>query len=234
MASSGGHVQSVDVYLEIGGKKTFACSVDWPGWSRPGRTEGDALDALIAHAPRYRRVVARVAPSFDLPGHADELTVIERLAGDASTDFGVPGSPPSADARPLEGAELERQGEILRACWAAFDAAVQAGASVELRKGPRGGGRDLDRIVDHVREAEDAYVLKLGAKPAARAGAGQAELVQRRRGEVLDALSARALDTPIARPSQTRNLWLPRYFVRRASWHLLDHAWEIEDRAERG
>ena len=25
--------------------------------------------------------------------------------------------------------------------------------------------------------------------------------------------------------------WLPRYFVRRVGWHVLDHALEIEDRA---
>ena len=24
--------------------------------------------------------------------------------------------------------------------------------------------------------------------------------------------------------------WSPRYAVRRAAWHVLDHAWEIEDR----
>jgi hypothetical protein len=24
--------------------------------------------------------------------------------------------------------------------------------------------------------------------------------------------------------------WLPRYFVRREAWHVLDHVWEIEDR----
>jgi hypothetical protein len=24
--------------------------------------------------------------------------------------------------------------------------------------------------------------------------------------------------------------WPARYFVRRAAWHVLDHAWEIEDR----
>jgi hypothetical protein len=24
--------------------------------------------------------------------------------------------------------------------------------------------------------------------------------------------------------------WPPRYVVRRAAWHVLDHAWEIEDR----
>jgi hypothetical protein len=25
-------------------------------------------------------------------------------------------------------------------------------------------------------------------------------------------------------------LWPARYFVRRVAWHVLDHAWEIEDR----
>lgn len=25
-------------------------------------------------------------------------------------------------------------------------------------------------------------------------------------------------------------IWTPRYYVRRAAWHTLDHAWEIEDR----
>jgi hypothetical protein len=24
--------------------------------------------------------------------------------------------------------------------------------------------------------------------------------------------------------------WPARYYVRRAAWHVLDHAWEIEDR----
>ncbi|MEA2520619.1 MAG: hypothetical protein QOI81_265, partial [Actinomycetota bacterium] len=26
-------------------------------------------------------------------------------------------------------------------------------------------------------------------------------------------------------------MWSPRYFVRRAAWHVFDHAWEIEDRS---
>lgn len=25
-------------------------------------------------------------------------------------------------------------------------------------------------------------------------------------------------------------MWRPRYFVRRTAWHVLDHAWELEDR----
>ena len=26
--------------------------------------------------------------------------------------------------------------------------------------------------------------------------------------------------------------WLPRYAARRIAWHVLDHAWEIEDKSE--
>ena len=34
---------SIDVYLEIGKKRTFAGAIDWPGWCRSGRDEGAAL-----------------------------------------------------------------------------------------------------------------------------------------------------------------------------------------------
>jgi hypothetical protein len=27
--------------------------------------------------------------------------------------------------------------------------------------------------------------------------------------------------------------WLPRYAARRIAWHVLDHAWEMQDRTER-
>jgi hypothetical protein len=29
-----------------------------------------------------------------------------------------------------------------------------------------------------------------------------------------------------------KKTWSPRYYVRRAAWYALDHAWEIEDRAK--
>src|SRR5256885_4158060 len=50
---------------------------------------------------------------------------------------------------------------------------------------------------------------------------------------IVAALRARALGLPFAEPSRTKKLWTPRFFVRRAAWHVLDHAWEIEDRAIR-
>jgi len=42
----------VDVYLEAGSKRVFACSVAWPGWSRSGRDENGAITALLQYAGR--------------------------------------------------------------------------------------------------------------------------------------------------------------------------------------
>jgi hypothetical protein len=51
------------------------------------------------------------------------------------------------------------------------------------------------------------------------------------RATAVDALAARAGGRPVADPRQTKNPWSPRFYVRRAAWHALDHAWEIEDRS---
>jgi hypothetical protein len=51
------------------------------------------------------------------------------------------------------------------------------------------------------------------------------------RAAVLDTLASRVLGTPITNASRAHTLWTPRFFVRYAAWHILDHAWEIEDRS---
>jgi hypothetical protein len=215
----------VKVYLEIGAKKTFAGALDWPGWCRSGKTEADALQALVAYGPRYRAVLGRTTPAFRAPDDASQLKVVERLKGGTGTDFGVPGEAPAADRRAVDDRELERFRRLLTRSWSAFDAAAAAAVGVELRKGPRGGGRDLDKIVGHVREADEAYLQQLGSKiPKA---ADSATL----RRTILDALSARARGQIPADPNTVKKLWSPRYHVRRTTWHILDHGWEIEDRA---
>ncbi|HXG39541.1 MAG TPA: hypothetical protein VNJ28_01230, partial [Candidatus Limnocylindrales bacterium] len=80
--------RSIPVYVEAGARRTFASAVDWPGWARSGRDEAGALAALVAYAPRYAAVVAPAGVPFPLPGGPGDL-VVERVAGDASTDFGV-------------------------------------------------------------------------------------------------------------------------------------------------
>lgn len=210
------------IYLEIGASRTFAGALEWPGWARAGRSEEQALAALLAYGERYRKVAAQGDLSFEEPSDVAAFEVVERLTGNASTDFGVPGIAPAADERALDEAELERQVRLLAACWAAFDKAVSAATGKELRTGPRGGGRDLAKMVAHVRDAEAAYLHKLGAKAPGDPDAA--------RQVVRETLRARALGLPIARSTATRNPCSPRYFVRRAAWHLLDHAWELEDR----
>ncbi len=221
---------AMDVYLEIGSKRTFAGAIDWPGWCRSGRDEASALAALLEVAPRYARVLDSTRLGFRAPADLSAFSVVERLKGDATTDFGSPGAIPSSDAGPIGETELHRLQALLRACWGAFDAAATMAQGKELRKGPRGGGRELDAITQHVLGAEAAYLGRLGWKVRAAAeGGSREELTQARHG-ILEALGATAgLDAPGVGPRGGVR-WPARYFVRRVAWHVLDHAWEIEDR----
>lgn len=217
------------VYLEVGQKRVFAGALEWPGWCRSGRDEAAALQALADSAPRYARVLAAAGIGFEPPVAAD-LEVAERLAGTSTTEFGAPDVAPASDARPIDAHELERLQALLRAYWQALDAAMRAAAGRTLRGGPRGGGRDLAAIGRHVSEAEAAYLGKLAWKRE-RGAAGDAldELAQTHQA-ALDALAAAVRDGLPERGPRGGAIWLPRYFVRRVGWHVLDHAWELEDR----
>src|SRR2546425_5687322 len=150
------------VYVESSRTRTFACAYDWPGWCRSGKDEASALAALAAYAPRYAAVAKQARAAFDAK---PTFRVIERLAGSASTEFGVPGEVAKRDTAPLPSAEGKRLGSLVEASWAVYDR-ILAGTPAELRKGPRGGGRDRDKMADHVRDAEGAYVRKLGLRLA--------------------------------------------------------------------
>jgi hypothetical protein len=156
--------------------------------------------------------------------------VVERLKGGAGTDFGAPGEAPPSDDRPFAEADLRRYRPLLKACWRAFDAAAEAAAGKELRKGPRGGGRDLQAISRHVLEGEAAYMGQIAWKLKVDPAAGLAEEHARARAQVLEALE-HALQHGIPKRGPRGGLrWTAHYFVRRSTWHVLDHAWEIEDR----
>ena len=221
----------VPVYLEAGSKRTFAGAIDWPGWCRSGRDEASALEALVAYGPRYARALQAMGLEIDLPADPGELAVIERLAGSATTNFGAPAAIPAADEGPLDEGDLGRLAALLRASWLAFEGAAQAAAGKSLRKGPRGGGRDTPEIVQHVLEANRAYLAKLAWKPGIDPAASPAAQQDQMLDEALQALAAAAAGELPSRLPRGGSLWPPRYFVRRAAWHMLDHAWEIEDRA---
>jgi hypothetical protein len=220
----------INVYLEIGKKRTFAGAIDWPGWCRSGRDERSALRALLDYGPRYGIVLRGTRLGFLPPVDVSAFDVAERLVGNATTDFGAPSLAPSSDTRPINDEELPRLQALLKACWRAFDAATNLAEGKELRKGPRGGGRDLDSIIKHVLGADTAYLgrvawrIKVGDDNDAR---GQLPVI---RQAILDALTQSAHGDLPPRGPRGGTLWTPRYFVRRVTWHVLDHAWEIEDR----
>jgi len=217
--------KKVDVYLEVGTKRTFAGAMDWPGWCRSGRDETTALQSLFDYAPRFARVLQPARLGFQAPENVTALRVVERLEGTPTTDFGAPDASPSVDAAPIPEQELQRLQMLFRACWQAFDAAVQAAAGKELRKGPRGGGREADKIVEHVLGAEQSYLSSLGWKRK-----NKPDSPTQAREIVLTALAAAAHGELPAKGPRGGVYWTPRYFTRRAAWHILDHAWEIEDR----
>jgi len=199
-------VTKTRVYVEVGGKRAFASAADWPGWSRSGKTEPAALEALAAYAPRYAKV-ARLA-RVEFPEDASDLNVVERLNGNASTDFGVPGMPAKNESKPLTDAEAARMVALVEACWKYLDNVV-ARSPQALTKGPRGGGRDRDKMYAHVLEAELGYARQIGVR-----------IKEPDRGALRAALRN---PNPDAR-------WPVAYAVRRIAWHALDHAWEMEDR----
>ena len=200
------------VYLEVGTKKVFACSVDWPGWCRSAKTEEAALEALADYEGRYR-VVADAADVKFPKTVAKTFDAVERITGNATTDFGAPGQIPDLDRDELTKAKALRVARLVAASWTVFDDVV-AGAPAKLRKGPRGGGRDRDKIVDHVAESEVGYARSIGLKLAKASR-------QERRDAITDAIAARVAGN-----------WPTPYAARRIAWHVLDHAWEIEDKSE--
>jgi hypothetical protein len=212
------------VLLEVGKKRVFADALDWPGWCRAGRDEDAALAALAAYVPRYAVVAERAGIAF--PARVGkQLEVVERVPGSATTDFGAPGEVADADGRPTTRAQAERLTALVVASWAVFDE-VRAGAPASLRKGPRGGGRDRDKMVDHVLGAEAGYARKLGIrhKPP---GIDDRDAIAALRDDI-----AAVLRTPSDGSPPRPNGWPPRYAARRIAWHVLDHAWEMEDRSD--
>jgi hypothetical protein len=213
----------IPVYLEAGAKKVFACSIDFPGWCRSGKDEEAALEALADYAPRYAEVakVAKVA----FPAKAVELEVVERVKGKGATDFGIPHEVTRGDSEPLTARQAARQVELMRAAWAVLDRVAKS-SPAELRKGPRGGGRDRDKMLDHVLGAEAAYARKLGIKHP-QPELGDTRAIKALRDELAETLRGASDGSPLVPKG-----WPPRYAMRRIAWHVLDHAWEMQDRAD--
>ncbi len=218
----------IEVCLEVTPKQAFASALDWPGWCRAGQDEGAALSVLASYAGRYAPVAAYAGASFPA---AVAFNVAERVPGGPATAFAapecrrpVPQITAAADRAAVTPAAARRLAGLVTAVWAAFDQ-IAAASPAELRKGPRGGGRDRDQIIGHVIGAETAYARKLGIKLKQPAPGDTAAIGQLR--EAIAAMVGAPSDgTPVVPGG-----WTTRYAARRIAWHLLEHAWEMQDRA---
>lgn len=220
----------INVYLETGKKKVFASAVDWPGWSRAGRDEDQALQVLFDYAPRYAGVLNPGGMDFQPPKDLSHLNITGRHAGNSTTDFGAPTIIPDADSDLFDQEIFEYSQKLLGACWLAFDTAVQAASGRELRKGPRGGGRDVEKIIAHVLDADRGYLSRIAWKHRLASGEDLDEQLKTTRQAIINALEVAADEGLPESGPRGGKIWPARYFVRRAAWHVLDHAWEIEDR----
>jgi hypothetical protein len=215
---------SIRVMVEMGKKKRVVASAfDWPGWDRSGRSEEDALRVLAAYRPRYAKVKA-LAGLADEFGATGELAVVERLEGTGMTDFyGLSARSAEPEKEQMSGAACERKLALLRASWAHFDD-VASRVSAELQKGPRGGGRDRDLIVRHANGAEiHEFAVKVGVMTRLEAREHPDELRAHR-----EAFCTAIRETNARGPSARS--WTVQFVIRRCAWHMLDHAWEMEDR----
>jgi hypothetical protein len=206
------------------GKKSVAFAVDWPGWSRGAKTPEQAVELLESYRPRYRPVAeaAGLAAEFDAGGR---LKVIEDKVGTGSTDFwGISFSPAACETEPMKDSDIERRIELLRACWAYFDA-VAARVSPERRKGPRGGGRDRDVIVRHtIRTESEDFAKRLGLRIPERGALTPKGLHDYREAYVA------AMRTYNTGEGKRMRSWNLPFLIRHSGFHTMDHAWEMEDK----
>ena len=206
-------------------KRSVAFSLDWPGWSRGAKTAELALATLEVYRVRYRPV-ASLAGLSDEFAAAGPLEVVEDKVGTGSTDFwGISFSPSAAEQDPMAEADLERGITLLRACWVFFDG-VAAQVSAEMRKGPRGGGRDRDRIIRHtIRNESEDFARKVGLRIPEEAALTPDGLRRHRDGYVAAMRAYNAGEIP-----RRMRSWTLPFLIRHSAFHVLDHAWEMEDK----
>jgi hypothetical protein len=223
----------IRVMLEIGpkGKKVVAVAPDWPGLARGAKTEEAAIERLLSYVPRYAQVakLAGMEAEFatgtmgTMGSAGNVVDVVERYPGTGSTDFwGISFGFSGIDQQAVSAEALERELTLMRACWTFFDG-VRSRVSAELQRGPRGGGRDRDRIVRHVLFNEQDWAPRDRPQEDQEAILTE-EGLKAHREAYCNAIRELHSQNKMARK------WPLRYLIRHTAFHTLDHAWEMEDK----
>jgi hypothetical protein len=207
------------------GKRWVAIAADWPGLERNGKSEDEAVAKLVSYVPRYLGVAKRAGLEAELRGPTD-AQVVERYTGTGSTDFwGISFAPSGEDKATMDDATFERKLVLLRAAWAEFDE-LAARVSADLRPGARGGGRSRDAIIRHVLVVEGEDFAKRVKVPTDFEDPATRTLEHRaaHRNRFVNAMREwRTEGKPLGK-------WTTPYLLRHAAYHVLDHAWEMQDR----
>ena len=163
-----------------------------------------------------------MADEFDAAGPLD---LVEDRVGTGSTDFwGISFSPSGFEHEPMDATEIDRKIGLLRACWGFFDA-VAARVSAEMRKGPRGGGRDRDQIIRHtIRTESEDFAKRLGLR-VPEGGALTPKGVRDYRETYVATMR-----TYNAGEGKRMRSWNLPFLIRHSAFHAMDHAWEMEDK----
>jgi hypothetical protein len=217
-------IDHIRVTLEIGpkGKKVVAVAPDWPGLERGATTGKAAIERLLSYVPRYAMVTKLAGMDAEFTT-INAVDVVEQYPGTGSTDFwGISFAFSGIDQQAMSGEVLERELTLMRACWAFFDD-VRSRVSAEMQRGPRGGGRDRDRIVRHTFAAELDWAKKLGVLTPL-----DATLTDEGLNAYRDAY-CKAIRVLHSQGKMART-WPLRYLIRHTAFHTLDHAWEMEDK----
>jgi hypothetical protein len=214
------------VIIEVGKKerRVVAGATDWPGLDRWDKTDDGAIAKMTSYVPRYAAVAERAGMAEEL-ARQRLVEVVDRVTGSGSADYwGIAHVPSDVEREVLSPDELERRLALLQACWSYFDDTA-ARVSAELRPGPRGGGWTRDELFRHVhvneaqqftRKVEVRTPREMVLSPDGRAAHREA---------TLDAIRAYNADGRIAGRS-----WPIQFLIRRIAHHVMDHAWEMEDR----
>jgi hypothetical protein len=213
------------VTLEVGpkDKRVVAVAPDWPGLERGAKTREAAIEKLRSYLPRYAKVAELAGMDAEF-ATITTVDVVEQYPGTGSTDFwGISFAFSSIDRQDLSSDELERELTLMQACWRFFDD-VRTRVSAEMQKGPRGGGRNRDRIVRHTLGTEQEWAVKVGVHTPQGAVVTDDEGLKAYRDAYCTAIRTFHSDGKMART------WPLRFLIRHSAYHAMDHAWEMKDK----